>query len=42
VYNIAGACVYNSIADSDKAVIDLPVRGIYIIRVGDKAIKVMN
>ena len=42
VFNINGTLVYNSIADSDKAVIDLPVRGIYIIRSGDKAIKAYN
>ncbi len=42
VYNIAGVQVGNLQATSDEATIKLPATGVYVVRVGNETIKVMN
>ncbi|MDD4992407.1 MAG: leucine-rich repeat protein [Paludibacter sp.] len=42
VYTLAGKFVTNSIANSDKVSINLPTKGIYIVRVGNQNVKVIN
>jgi hypothetical protein len=39
VYNISGELTYQSIAENEKADISLPVRGVYIVRSGDRIVK---
>jgi hypothetical protein len=41
VYNITGVLLYQGVATADKAEIPLSGRGVYIIRSGDKTIKVV-
>ena len=42
VYNQAGICVYTSVAGGDKFSLTLPVpAGIYMIRIGDQAVKIV-
>jgi hypothetical protein len=42
VYNITGTLIYQGIANDDTAEIALSGRGVYIIRSGDKTVKVVN
>jgi len=42
VYSIMGMLVYHGIANSDKAVIPLSARGIYIVTDGKSVVKVVN
>ena len=42
VYNIVGTSIYRSIANSDKAEVALPARGIYIVTNGKEVIKIIN
>jgi hypothetical protein len=39
VYNISGVLVYHGLADSDEADVSLPVRGMYIVTSGNRAVK---
>ncbi|GHU62265.1 hypothetical protein FACS1894123_02900 [Bacteroidia bacterium] len=41
VYNLSGALVYNGIAGNDEADVSLSVRGVYIVKSGNKTVKVM-
>jgi len=41
VYNLTGSLIYQGIASGNEATIAIPSRGVYVIRVMDKAIKVM-
>jgi hypothetical protein len=40
IYNISGALVYHGAAGSDEANVSLPVRGVYIVKSGNAAVKV--
>jgi hypothetical protein len=42
VYTVAGKFVTNSIANNETMSINLPTKGIYIIRVGNQNVKVIN
>jgi hypothetical protein len=42
VYNILGTLVYQGVANSDKAEIALPGRGVYVIVSGNNVIKIAN
>jgi hypothetical protein len=39
VYNITGTLIYQAVANSDKAQVLLPARGLYIVRSGNRVIK---
>ena len=41
VYNITGTLIYQSIADGNKADVNLTVRGVYIVRSGNETVKAM-
>jgi len=41
VHNVSGAAVYQGIANSEKASISLLVHGVYFVRSGKQAIKVL-
>jgi len=41
IYNVSGALVYQSIATSDNANIPLNVKGVYIVKVGNRTVKVV-
>jgi hypothetical protein len=41
VYNISGICIHRDIAKGDKAEASLPVRGIYIVKSGNRTAKVL-
>jgi hypothetical protein len=42
IYNLSGALIYTEIAVETRRATSLPERGIYIVRQGDNAIKVIN
>ena len=42
VYNITGTLVYQAVADSGKAEVILPVRGVYILTNGITTVKIAN
>jgi len=42
VYNIVGTSVYQGIANSDKAEVALPIRGVYVVTDGKNVVKVVN
>ncbi|MCL1943832.1 MAG: hypothetical protein FWF54_09840 [Candidatus Azobacteroides sp.] len=41
VYNISGICIHRDIAKGDKTEVSLPVRGIYIVKSGNRTVKVL-
>ena len=42
IYNIVGTSVYQGIANSDKAEVALPIRGVYVVTDGKNVVKVVN
>ncbi|MBN1463388.1 MAG: hypothetical protein JXQ69_06640 [Paludibacteraceae bacterium] len=42
IYNIQGIAIFNQAATNEIVTVNLPARGVYVVRVGTESIKIMN